>query len=172
MFAVVTPLTDVAVRVPPLIEVASAAPKVGVTRVGELAKTRAPVPVSSEMTPASCAEVVEAKSPRLLERVASVPDVGRVRIVAPVVLRVIELAPVVMKASPKVTFLVAPAAIDNVSPPPNKIELVFNVVLSFTVRVLPAPRVNVPELAEIVLPLIEVARAAPKVGVTKVGELL
>jgi hypothetical protein len=100
-----------------------------------------------------------------------VPAVGSVRIVAPVVLRVIELAPVVMKASPKVTFLVAPAAIVNVSPPPNTIELVFSVVVSFAVRVLPAPRVNVPELTEIALPLIEVARAAPKVGVTRTGEL-
>jgi hypothetical protein len=48
------------VRVKPLIEVASAAPKVGVTSVGEVAKTRTPVPVSSEITPASWAEVVDA----------------------------------------------------------------------------------------------------------------
>ena len=115
--------------------------------------------------------MVAAKSPRVLAVVANVPDVGRVRTVAPVVLRVIELAPV-MKASPKVTLLPAPAAIVNVSPPPNTIELVFNVVVSFAVRVLPAPRVNVPELTEMVLPLIEVASAAPKVGVIKVGELL
>ena len=69
------------------------------------------------------------------------PAVGKMRTVAPVVLSVIELAPVVMKASAKAT-------------------------------VLPAAKVNVPELAVMVLPLIEVARAAPKVGVTKVGELL
>ena len=35
-------------------------PKAGVTRVGEVAKTAAPVPVSSDSTPANCAEVVAA----------------------------------------------------------------------------------------------------------------
>jgi len=49
----------------------------------------------------------------------------------PVVLSVIELAGSA-EGITKITFL--PAAIVNVSPPPNKIELVFNVVLSFTVR--------------------------------------
>ena len=43
-------------------EVAVAAPKVGVTKVGLVAKTNAPVPVSSETTPASSAEVVAAKA--------------------------------------------------------------------------------------------------------------
>lgn len=41
-----------------LIEVAVATPKVGVTSVGLVAKTSAPLPVSSEITEASCAEVV------------------------------------------------------------------------------------------------------------------
>lgn len=35
-------------------------PSAGVTNVGEFAKTREPVPVSSLITPASCAEVVDA----------------------------------------------------------------------------------------------------------------
>jgi hypothetical protein len=43
-----------------LMLVAVAAPRAGVTRVGVLAKTSAPDPVSSEMTPASCEEVVDA----------------------------------------------------------------------------------------------------------------
>jgi hypothetical protein len=43
-----------------LIDVADATPRVGVTRVGDVAKTRDPDPVSSEITPASCKEVVEA----------------------------------------------------------------------------------------------------------------
>jgi len=51
-----------------LIEVASAAPKVGVIRVGELLKTSNPppaLPTSSFMTVANCAEDVEANCPRL-----------------------------------------------------------------------------------------------------------
>jgi hypothetical protein len=43
-------------------EVAVATPKVGVTKVGEVAKTNVPVPVSSEITPANSAEVVVAKA--------------------------------------------------------------------------------------------------------------
>ena len=58
-----------------------AAPMFGVTKVGEVAKTRAPEPVSSEITLASWAEVVGAKSPRLLESRAMVPEVScRVRV--------------------------------------------------------------------------------------------
>ena len=65
----------------------------------------------------------------------------------------------------------------RVSPPANKIELVPSVVLSFTVsvllsapasvrellavRVLPAPRVNVPVPVVMVLPLTEAKVAAP-----------
>jgi hypothetical protein len=35
-------------------------PKIGVTSVGDVAKTAAPVPVSSEITPRNCADVVAA----------------------------------------------------------------------------------------------------------------
>jgi hypothetical protein len=42
--------------------VAVAAPSTGVTRVGVLANTKAPVPVSSEITPASSEEDVVLKS--------------------------------------------------------------------------------------------------------------
>jgi len=55
--ALTTILPEVAVML-----VAVAAPRTGVTRVGVLANTRAPVPVSSEITPASSAEVVAANT--------------------------------------------------------------------------------------------------------------
>ena len=40
-------------------------PRAGVTSVGLVAKTNAPLPVSSEITPANCAEVVAAMTERL-----------------------------------------------------------------------------------------------------------
>lgn len=43
-------------------DVADATPIVGVTKVGELAKTKAPEPDSSEMTPANSADVVADKA--------------------------------------------------------------------------------------------------------------
>lgn len=57
---VTDPLSVPLVIVAPLILVAVATPRTGVTRVGLVANTRAPDPVSSLITPASCAEVVEA----------------------------------------------------------------------------------------------------------------
>lgn len=56
------------VIVAPLIVVAVAAHSTGVTRVGLLANTKAPLPVSSLITPFSSSEVVDANC-------ASVPDV-------------------------------------------------------------------------------------------------
>jgi hypothetical protein len=41
-------------------------PNAGVTRTGEVANTNAPLPVSSDMTPANCNEVVAANTLRLL----------------------------------------------------------------------------------------------------------
>ena len=49
-----------AVIVTLLIDVAVATPSDGVVKLGEVANTSAPDPVSSEITPASCAEVVAA----------------------------------------------------------------------------------------------------------------
>jgi hypothetical protein len=58
-FAIVSvPVELVIVR--PLIDVAEAAPSVGVTRVGEVASTSTPDPVSFVMTPENCADVVGA----------------------------------------------------------------------------------------------------------------
>ena len=48
-----------------LIEVALATPRVGVVRDGDVAKTSAPLPVSSDITPASCDDVVEANWARV-----------------------------------------------------------------------------------------------------------
>lgn len=48
-------------------------PSNGVVKVGLVAKTKAPVPVSSEMTPASCADVVAANWLRLPPVYATVP---------------------------------------------------------------------------------------------------
>jgi len=56
------------VIVAPFILVAVATPRDGVTKVGEVANTRDPEPVSSLITVASCAEVVDANC-------ASVPEV-------------------------------------------------------------------------------------------------
>jgi hypothetical protein len=50
-----------------------AAPILGVVNIGLAAKTASPVPVSSESTPASCAEVVAAKTERLFSLNATVP---------------------------------------------------------------------------------------------------
>ena len=64
--------------VAPFMLVAVAAPSTGVTRVGEFEKTRLPVPVSSLITPASCAEVVEANCASVHDVSASHPPAGLV----------------------------------------------------------------------------------------------
>ena len=64
LIVVVVPLTVRSPESTRLVPVA--APMFGVTSVGVLANTKAPVPVSSEMTPASSAELVAAKSLSLL----------------------------------------------------------------------------------------------------------
>jgi hypothetical protein len=136
-------------------------------KVGPLLKTSFPppaLPVASEIFAASCAEVVEAKSPRVFDVVANKPVVGRVTLVVPVVLRVREYKPEVAKASAKVTFLLG--AIVSVSVPSlNTIELVFSVVLAFTVRALLFAMVNVALVAGAVMVtlLTEVAVIAPTV---------
>lgn len=70
------PLSVPLVIVAPLILVAVATPRTGVTRVGLVANTRAPDPVSSLITPASCAEVVEANCARVPDVRASPPPAG------------------------------------------------------------------------------------------------
>ena len=59
-------------------------PRAGVTKVGEVAKTKAPDPVSFEITPRSCREVVAAKTLKLLAVKAMVPArSGKVQVRAP-----------------------------------------------------------------------------------------
>ena len=72
-------------------------PNAGVTRVGDVANTKAPLPVSSEITPANCNEVVAANTLRLLPVVVNVPAVGNVTLEAAVVVRVRLKAPAVAK---------------------------------------------------------------------------
>jgi hypothetical protein len=73
-----------AVIVTLLMLVAVATPRTGVTSVGVFANTKAPVPVSSLIFPASSDEVHAAKSEIFAAVDANVPDVGRVTLVAPV----------------------------------------------------------------------------------------
>ena len=70
-----------AVSVSLLMLVAVATPSVGVTKVGVLANTKAPLPVSSDITPSNSNDVVAAKSDNLLLVVANVPVVGKVKLV-------------------------------------------------------------------------------------------
>ena len=113
---VVTPLT---IRLPvtvkfvptltaPVVDklVAFAAPNVGVTRVGLVANTRLPEPVSSEITPASSADVVAANTLNLLAVYATVPPVPNAT----------ELASVPVKVSVLLAVNVLPSAIVNVEP--------------------------------------------------------
>lgn len=89
---------------------ADGVPKLGVTSVGEVANTSEPEPVSSEITPASCADVVEAKTLRLFDVVVSVPLVGSVSVVVPVAVSVMPYAPTVVNVEPSASAIVAPFA--------------------------------------------------------------
>jgi hypothetical protein len=85
-------------------------PKAGVTRVGDVANTNAPLPVSSDMTPANCNEVVAANTPRLLPEVVKVPAVGKVTLEAAVVVSVRPKAPAVVRVDPSANAKVAEVA--------------------------------------------------------------
>ena len=77
-----------------------ATPMTGVPKVGEVAKTTTPVPVSSEITPANWADVVAANTERLFADEVKVPVVGKVAFVAPVEVSVMLFAPEVAKVEP------------------------------------------------------------------------
>ena len=85
-------------------------PNAGVTSVGEVANTNAPLPVSSDMTPANCNEVVAANTPRLLPVVVKVPAVGKVTLEAAVVVSVKPKAPTVVRVEPSANAKVAEVA--------------------------------------------------------------
>ena len=80
------------VMVKPLMLVAVATPKMGVTNVGLVANTAAPLPVSSEREVASWLEVIEPEAVPY-----RVPDVGRVTFVLPVWVKVRGKLPEVVK---------------------------------------------------------------------------
>ena len=85
-------------------------PKTGVTRVGEVANTKDPVPVLSEITPANSEEVVAANTLSLLPVVVKVPAVGNVTLVVAVVVRVKLKAPEVAKVELSANVKVAALA--------------------------------------------------------------
>jgi hypothetical protein len=85
-------------------------PKAGVTRTGEVANTKAPLPVSSDITPANSKEEVAAWIDNLLPEVIRVPAVGNVTLETPVVVRVKLLAPEVANVDPSNNVKVAAVA--------------------------------------------------------------
>jgi hypothetical protein len=85
-------------------------PKAGVTRVGEVANTKDPLPVSSDITPANSDEEVAANTLSLLPVVVKVPAVGNVTLVAAVVVSVRLKAPEVAKVDPSTKVKVDPVA--------------------------------------------------------------
>lgn len=115
-------------------------PKLGVINTGELFKTRFPVPVSSDMTADNCADVVSAKLFKVFEVVATVPIVGKVRVVGPVEVKVIEFAPAVAS--------VDPAARVNV---PVPAVIVFPLIVLFVNGSKPARVDKVPVVGKVIL---------------------
>jgi hypothetical protein len=85
-------------------------PNAGVTRVGDVANTKAPLPVSSEITPASSKEVVAACIDNLLPVVIRIPAVGNVTLEAAVVVSVKPKAPTVVRVDPSASAKVAEVA--------------------------------------------------------------
>jgi len=85
-------------------------PNNGVVRVGEVANTKRPLPVSSEITPSNSEEEVAANTLSLLPVVVKVPAVGNVTLVAAVVVRVKLKAPAVARVEPSANVNVAAVA--------------------------------------------------------------
>lgn len=96
---------------------AEGVPRAGVTSVGELANTSAPLPVSSLITPASCAEVVAANCDNGLLVRASPPP-GKLCHVAAVPLVAISACPVVGAAAAEMFTVVVALAKSVAGPPP------------------------------------------------------
>jgi hypothetical protein len=85
-------------------------PNNGVVRVGDVANTKSPVPVSSDITPSNSEEEVAANTLSLLPVVVKVPAVGNVTFVAAVVVRVKLFAPAVAKVELSANVKVAAVA--------------------------------------------------------------
>jgi hypothetical protein len=85
-------------------------PNNGVVRVGDVANTKSPVPVSSDITPSNSEDEVAANTLSLLPVVVKVPAVGNVTLVAAVVVRVKLFAPEVAKVELSANVKVAAVA--------------------------------------------------------------
>ena len=85
-------------------------PNNGVVRVGDVANTKRPDPVSSDITPANSEDEVAANTLSLLPVVVKVPAVGNVTLVAAVVVSVKLKAPEVAKVDPSANVKVAAVA--------------------------------------------------------------
>jgi len=85
-------------------------PNNGVVRVGEVANTKSPLPVSSDITPANSEDEVAANTLSLLPVVVKVPAVGKVTLEAAVVVSVKLKAPAVARVEPSANVNVAAVA--------------------------------------------------------------
>jgi hypothetical protein len=147
------------VMVNPLMEVAVATPNVGVTRVGEVASTMAPVPVTE------------------LPKTVTVPDVSAVIVIplsmvnVPVLVVMVSPFKVVAVATPKTGVTrVGDVCFTRFPDPVNVFPAVVTVPVVSKVTVIPLLTVSVPVVEVMVSPLIEEAVAAPKEGVVSVGD--
>ena len=148
--------------------VAVATPKVGVTKVGEVANTNAPEPVSSDIFPANSAEVVAAKSLILLVVYIPLVTVAAFPLIEPTIVELNVCAPVNVCAASVLAIVASVVGKVIVLPSvPAKIRELL------AVSVLPSAIVKVALVvgAVIVILFIEVAVATPKIGVTKVGDV-
>jgi len=85
-------------------------PNNGVVRVGDVANTKRPDPVSSDITPANSEDEVAVNTLSLLPVVVKVPAVGKVTLEAAVVVSVKLKAPAVAKVDPSANVKVAAVA--------------------------------------------------------------
>jgi hypothetical protein len=85
-------------------------PNNGVVRVGDVANTKSPVPVSSDITPSNSEDEVAANTLSLLPVVVNVPAVGNVTLEAAVVVSVRPKAPTVVRVEPSANAKVAEVA--------------------------------------------------------------
>jgi hypothetical protein len=177
-------------------------PNNGVVRVGDVANTKRPVPVSSDITPANSEEEVAANTLSLLPVVVKVPAVGNVTLEAAVVVSVNAKAPTVasVELSAKVNVAAVAGAVKAtllilvaVATPNTGVTRVGDVANTFT----PVPVLSVSadaRLADDGVPKkvatlaaspdtpVEIGRpvqlvrvpepGVPNAGVMKVGELL
>ena len=145
-----------------LMLVAVATPRVGVTRVGEVAKTRAPVPVAPvEVTPSRVTWPVTERVPPKV--VAFAPETVKV------------LSKVVAPCKVRVPGVVAEPMTFTEDAPEPKVVLLVEEKVPVT-EVLP-PSAVVPVTASAFVPIVappkarEVPEATPKEGVTREGEV-